>query len=34
MIGQSQNKMKESKILLDKLGYIWDNQTKQWKENE
>ena len=34
VIGQSQNKMKESKILLDKLGYIWDNQTKQWKENE
>lgn len=34
MVGQSQNKMKESKILLDKLGYIWDNQTKQWKENE
>ena len=32
VIGQSQNKMKESKILLDKLGYIWDNQTKKWKK--
>ena len=33
-VGQSQIKMKESKALLENLGYTWDNQNHIWNKNE